>query len=91
MSINENGEMQGKDGRRLTAQNGDLSSYNSLDTAIHRVNIHMKPTGMPARYTFFSNRMYHGDLFIFAPGQRVAAFNTITAAISNIQKKLLGL
>ena len=90
MSLNENGKMQGEDGK-LDAQNGDLSNYDSLDTAIHRVNIHMKPTGMPARYTFFSNRMYHGDLFIFAPGQRVAAFNTITAAISNIQKKLLGL
>ena len=52
MSINDNVEMQGKDGRPAT-QNGDLSNYNSLDTTIHRVNIHMKPTGMPARSTFF--------------------------------------
>ena len=52
MSLNENGKMQGKDGR-LDAQNGDLSNYDSLDTAIHRVNIHMKPTGMPTGCTFF--------------------------------------
>ena len=56
MSINENGKMQGKDGR-LDAQNGDLSNYDSLDTAIHRVNIHMKPTGMPTGYTFFQHNV----------------------------------